>query len=590
MLVQAGVAAQRDAVVAAALLHDEAGALQLAVHADRAAVGGRRVVGGLEDERRGQLPVVHRERAQRWHRPVRARRVVPGVVPGHERRLLVDAPAVVAPGAPVLGPAGVTALDGGVDRVAVVAARVGRAEVLVHLDQRLGVPVLHVRGERLGEIRPVAVVVATGQEGVLQFARADRAARGLARHVRPHPVPGGLDAGRVGAQAVRGVVLRDPGGERLVPVVEGVVLAEVALVPDVVRIDDGVQDQAAHPLRVELGVDRAEVGAVGVAEVVDLPRAQRPADHVEVLGRADRVHVRQHVAVLLAAGTGERLGPVPVDPLGPVRGGHRVRTHRVEVAGHAVQRRSARADPARVETDHVVLGRHLLRQRRGHESGHGQTAAARSARVDQQRPLGLLRGVRNAGQGERDLAAGGAAVVQRGADLRALEPRGALGGAVGPLQLRGGRRARGGGGGRTGRGGQQTGDGRTDGDQNSCTFRHGASRSGGTRRRITGPRRMLPESRGGRARSARIRPVRSRHRPHEPSRPGARARSLLAAVAPIAQARGTPRTLSSSRQSRVSWVGPDSGVAAGSDGAGGIRRASPRWAGPIPYASANSCT
>lgn len=314
------------------------------------------------------------------------------------------------------------------------------------------------------------------------------------------------------------------------------------------------------PLRVQLGVDRAEVGAVGVAEVVDPAGAQRPADHVQVLGRADRVHVRQHIAVLLAAGLGEGLRPVAVDPLRAVGRRHRVRAHRIEVPGQAVQGRGALADAARVEADHVVLRGDLLGQRGRHEPGHRQTAAARTARVDQQRALELLRGVRDAGQCERDLTARRAAVVQRGADLRALERRIALGRTVGPLQLRGGRRARRGGGGRAGRGGQQTGDGRTDGDQNSCTFRHGASRSGGTRRRITGPRRMLPEFPGGRARSARTRPVRSRHRPHRrPHGP----------------------------HSRVSWVGPGSGAAAG---AGSIRRAAPRCAGPIPNSSASSCT
>ncbi len=343
-------------------------------------------------------------------------------------------------------------------------------------------------------------------------------------------------------------------------VVERLVLAEVALVPDVVRVDDRVQDQAAHALRVQLGVDRAEVGAVGVAEVVDLPGAQRPADHVEVLRGADGVHVRQHVAVLLAAGPGEGLRPVAVDPLraGGVR--HRVGAHRIEVSGQAVQGRGALSDAARVEADHVVLGGDLLRQRGRQEPGHRQTAAAGAARVDQQRALEGLRGVRDAGQSERDLTARRAAVVQRCADLRALERRVAVGRTVGPLRLRGGRRARRGGCGRRGRGGQQTCHGRTDGDQNSCTFRHGASRGDGARRGITGPRRMLPEYPRRRPCSARSRPVRSRHRPcgRSPTAAGLTAESVGWGPAP------------------VRWPAPDPGGSAGSrPGAPGRSRTRP---------------
>src|SRR5690606_7290788 len=127
---------------------------------------------------------------------------------------------------------------------------------------------------------------------------------------------------------------------------------------------------------------------------------------------------------------------------------------RVEVVRGAVQRGPARPHPARVEADHVVLRGHLLGQRRGDEPGERPATAAGPARVDQQGPLVRRRGVRHAGQRERDRAPARIRVVQRHLDGRALEPRVVLGGALLPGGRRGG--DGGGAGGRrgAGRGGQ----------------------------------------------------------------------------------------------------------------------------------------
>src|SRR5690606_17366139 len=85
----------------------------------------------------------------------------------------------------------------------------------------------------------------------------------------------------------------------------------------------------------------------------------------------------------------------------------------------------------------------LLRQRRGDEPGERQPAAARTARVHQQRALVLLRGVRDARQRQRDRAAGGVGVVQRHLDGRALERRVVVGGALLPGRGGGAERLRG---------------------------------------------------------------------------------------------------------------------------------------------------
>ncbi len=267
-------------------------------------------------------------------------------------------------------------------------------------------------------------------------------------------------------------------------VVEGEVLAEVGVVPDVVRADDGVQDQPPHPLRVELGVDGAQIGAVRVAEVVELLGTERRADRVHVPRGAHRVDVRQDVRVRVAAGVGEGLGALEVGPLGARRVRQGVGAHGVEVPRQAVQRRTAPADPARVEADDVVLGGHLRRQRGRHEPGERQPAAAGAAGVHQQGALERVGGVRDAGQGQRDPLPARTRVVEGDLQGGALERRVVLRGALLPVRARGGRglrvrRGAGlGGDGRDGPGGDDGGAA-----QHGCALSHGvlpglAGRSG----------------------------------------------------------------------------------------------------------------
>lgn len=225
--------------------------------------------------------------------------------------------------------------------------------------------------------------------------------------------------------------------------VEGLVLGEVVLVPDPGRVDDRVEDQAVDPVGVQLGVHRAQVGAVGVAEVAELVRAQGGAQHLEVTGGRDRADVREHVRVLGLAGLGEGLHPLQVGPLGLLVQGYGIGPHGCEVPGAAVQDGLALADAPGIEADHVVLGGHVLGQRGGDVPGQGAAAAAGAARVDQQRALGAGGRVGDPGQGECDLPAAGTVVVEGDLERGALERRIAGGRAVRPLQ--GGGRGRGGG-------------------------------------------------------------------------------------------------------------------------------------------------
>jgi hypothetical protein len=57
------------------------------------------------------------------------------------------------------------------------------------------------------------------------------------------------------------------------------------------RVELPVQDEPAHPLREPLGVARAEVGAVGLAEIAQPPVAESGAQHVQVAHRLDSADV-----------------------------------------------------------------------------------------------------------------------------------------------------------------------------------------------------------------------------------------------------------------------------------------------------------
>ncbi len=178
--------------------------------------------------------------------------------------------------------------------------------------------------------------------------------------------------------------------------------------------DDAVEHHPAQPVREQGRVHLAQVGAVGVAEVADLPLAQGGPDGIHVPHRVGRGHERQQPPVPALAVGGVGLGPagehllgvgVRRDVVGPQPG---------EEAGVAVQGGDAGADAARVEADDVVLGGHAGVQALRHVRGQRPAAGARAAGVDEQVTLlvGGWRGGRYLRQRKGDLPPGGIAVVQ----------------------------------------------------------------------------------------------------------------------------------------------------------------------------------
>lgn len=177
--------------------------------------------------------------------PEGARQIHPGVVPGLERRVPGDLGVVAVPGPPAARPAGVVALDGGVDGGAVLLGGGTRGPGQGLGDQRLGVAV-QIPRERLGAQRPEGVVVAGLEEGRLQLARADLPVEGRAAQLRGGGVVGPLHRLPGGAQVVLAVVPGDPAQPVAPAALEGDVLVEVVAVPDLLRggVDHAVED---HP-------------------------------------------------------------------------------------------------------------------------------------------------------------------------------------------------------------------------------------------------------------------------------------------------------------------------------------------------------
>src|SRR5690606_40155966 len=240
-------------------------------------------------------------------------------------------------------------------------------------------------------------VVAGREDGVGQLGRADPAAdRRLLRRLE-HVVVLGADGLLRRAEPVDGVVLGDPGEPGPDVALERLVLFELALVPDVLRVDVAVHHHPLHALGEERRVGGAEVGAVGEAVPADLLLAEGGADRVDVARRVGGAHVRQHPAELLRAVL--RVLPGPGDPgqfvlpgLGDVGGPDRVVV--VRVAG---DRGLAGADSAGVEADDVVLRRDVGVAAGAEPAGEGgagaEAGAARPARARAPDALaGLLAG------------------------------------------------------------------------------------------------------------------------------------------------------------------------------------------------------
>ncbi len=115
-------------------------------------------------------------------------------------------------------------------------------------------------------------------------------------------------------------------------------------------VERPVEDHPPDALGEQLGVGRAEEGAVGRAEVAELRVAEHRPQDVDVLGRLDRGHVRGELAALLDAAVAE-LGD---EPVGAAHLGLGVRVgvgrdEGVELAVREALHRGAAADAARVE-------------------------------------------------------------------------------------------------------------------------------------------------------------------------------------------------------------------------------------------------
>ncbi len=246
------------------------------------------------------------------------------------------------------------------------------------------------------------------------------------------PVPGGPHLGLGGAQVVAAVVLRGPGIERVDPALEGVILADIVVVPDPGRIDGAVQDHAADPAREKRGVHLADIRAVGEREIVDFRHPERGPDGIQVASHILGGHVRKQPAELLLAVRRVRPGPVDQHLLGGRGGRDVVRARAGEETGFAAQLRHRGADAARVEAHDVVVPRRGRAEPPGHLGGQRQAAGPGTARVDEQDPL--LLGDRG-GSGDH---------VERGdvqaARIRVVD-RHAQHGAVGDAQLGGRPRA-----------------------------------------------------------------------------------------------------------------------------------------------------
>ena len=159
-----------------------------------------------------------------------------------------------------------------------------------------GVEATRVLKERGEEPRIVVLTTFGADEHVVPLGGSELTV-GIVGEIGLFGVEAVLDLGRGGAEVVGAVVGRDPLPELSDRGLERLVLVELRAVPDVARIDDPVEDQAARVLRVHRRVDLAEVRAVREAVVVDLLDPEAAAQDVDVLDGLDRPQVREQVPV-----------------------------------------------------------------------------------------------------------------------------------------------------------------------------------------------------------------------------------------------------------------------------------------------------
>ncbi len=201
-----------------------------------------------------------------------------------------------------------------------------------------------------------------------------------------------------------------------------------------------VEHDPVGAFREQGGVDRAEVGAVGDAEVGDLPLAQRLADPVHVARGVRGGDVGQHRCRRRGSAPPGGLRH-PLGAFGDVGRGQRVlgdvRGQRGLLRLQAAGDRGAVPDPARVHADHVVGVLDARRQPVELQDGRvDQSGAAGPTGVGQQHAAALPR-IRGGQPRDRDadLPTAGVPVVQGDLDRRALQARhGGVAGTSAPHQ------------------------------------------------------------------------------------------------------------------------------------------------------------
>jgi len=275
----------------------------------------------------------------------------------------------------------------GVHQVGVGPVRVPLQQQVGQLDQHGAVAVERV-DQRVLQVRPGRLAVQRGGHPVQQQGAACHLAGAELLRQRP-----GIGPNDQGLELTSGILPQRaagaraaPRGERAERGLEPFGLDGVGLQARRVRVHRAVQDQRPDPVREQLGVPGAQVGAVGLAQVGEPGLAERGAEHVQVAGRVLGADVgQQRPGVLLAPGRVELALPNHGGELrGVVRhlvGGQVLVQLR---AGHAGQRGLAAAHPARVEADDVEPGPHGGREFAARRERVLHARAARAARVDHQ--------------------------------------------------------------------------------------------------------------------------------------------------------------------------------------------------------------
>ncbi len=189
-------------------------------------------------------------------------------------------------------------------------------------------------------------------------------------------------------------------------------LAERELLSREGHVDGAVEHQAPDPVGEQLGVRRAQLGAVGRAEVGQGLLAQGRPQDVHVARGLDGRDVARERTRQLVAPLGERVGPVGVRvALGGGVGVGILGEVGVEVVVAQAVDRAALAGAARVEADDVVGVEQRLAQHRARVGGVVGAGRARTAGVDDQRADPVTRG-RHSQQREIDRVAVRVAVVE----------------------------------------------------------------------------------------------------------------------------------------------------------------------------------